>query len=199
MTGTLRRGAFGDALLAVPPRDRDVWVDAQLGLDPPPEDDATLPRGCVPYLPCPVDAVVRALALARVTADDVVVDVGSGVGRAALLVRALTGATVIGVEIQPALVRASREAIARAHADGVTILEGEATAIAQTLSDATVFFLYCPFSGARLERLLDAIAVHARARPIRLCAVDVPLPPRPWLVATSDIAADVVVYTSTPT
>ena len=141
---------------------------------------------------------MRALDLARVTESDVVVDVGSGAGRAALLVHALTGATVIGLEIQPALVRASREAIARAQADRVTILEGEATVLAETLTDATVFFLYCPFSGARLERLLDAIARHARAKRIRVCAVDVPLPPRPWLVATSDVAADVVVYASTP-
>lgn len=189
---------FREALLAVPPRDRDAWVDLQLGFETPPEDDATLPRGCVPYLPCAVDAVVRAVDLARITEGDVVVDVGSGVGRAALLVHALTGATVIGLEIQPALVRASREAIARARADRVTVLEGEATVLAEAMTDATVFFLYCPFSGARLERLLDALAPHASARSIRICAVDVPLPHRPWLVAASDVAADVVVYASTP-
>lgn len=196
MLRTFPRGSFREALLALPPRDRDAWVDAELGLETPPEDDATLPRGCVPYLPCAVDAVVRAIDLARVTEDDVVVDVGSGAGRAALLVHALTSATVIGLEIQPALVRASRAAIARAQTDRVTIVEGEATALVETLTDATVFFLYCPFSGARLERLLDAIARHARAKTIRVCAVDVPLPPRPWLVATSDVAADVVVYAS---
>lgn len=189
---------FREALLAVPPRDRDVWVDAQLGLGAAPGDDATLPRGCVPYLPCPVDAIVRGLAMAEVTADDVVVDVGSGVGRAALLVRQLTGATVVGLEIQPSLVRASRTAIARANVDRVTILEGEATALAATTTEASVFFLYCPFSGARIERLLDAIAPHAAARQIRVCTVDVPLPPRPWLIPASDVSADVVVFRSTP-
>src|SRR4030095_16570102 len=101
------------ALTAVAPLDRDAWVDLAFGLGPPPDDGPLLPRGGVPYLPCPVEALLGAVELAPVGAGDVFVDIGSGVGRAAAVVSLLTGACVVGVEVQPALVLAARELAAR--------------------------------------------------------------------------------------
>ena len=94
---------FRAALLDVPPAERDAWLDRLLGIDGLPDDDPALPRGCVPYLPCAVDAVLRVVDLAALTAADVVVDVGAGVGRAAALLHLLTGAAIVGIELQPAL------------------------------------------------------------------------------------------------
>lgn len=170
--------AFRAALMAVARDERDAWLDAVLGLDELPPDDPALPRGCVPYLPAPVDAL---LAVAEeLTADDVFVDVGCGVGRALALVHLLTGARAVGLEIQPALVAAARGLAGRVGAERIEVIEGDAELALTHAADATVFFLYCPFSGARLERFLDRLALIAPGRALRLCALDVPLPARPW-------------------
>src|SRR5262245_38846377 len=74
---------FKAALTSVPAADRDAWLDRALGIEEVPDHGGDLPRGCVPYVPCRVDALIRALELAEVRASDVFVDVGSGVGRTA--------------------------------------------------------------------------------------------------------------------
>lgn len=40
------------------------------------------------------------------------------------------------------------------------------------MADGAVFFSYCPFSDARLDRTLDVLEGIARQRPIRVCCVD---------------------------
>jgi hypothetical protein len=60
-----------------------------------------------------------------------------------------------------------------------------------------VFFLYCPFSGGRLEQLLDDLEPIARTRRIRVCTVDLPLPARAWLTLVSPPSLDIAVYRST--
>lgn len=186
LRATLERGAhdpvaFRAALLAVPTLDRDAWLDVVLGLGELPDDGPALPRDGVAYLPCPVDDVLRVVEQARVGAEDVFVDVGAGVGRATALVQLLTGAATVGLEVQPELVAAAREHAARLRLGRTEFLEGDAAALVGGLQRGTVFFLYCPFSGERLERLLDALEAHARARPFRVACVDLPLPARPWL------------------
>jgi SAM-dependent methyltransferase len=185
------------ALTRVPPAERDAWLDLVLGLDSIPGDGPELPRGCVPYLPCPVDALLRMVEHAGVQASDVFVDVGAGVGRAAALVHLLTGAAAIGIEIQPALVRASRDLTARLGGLRFSPIEGDAVQLTGSIAIASVFFLYCPFSGDRLETILNDIEPIARTRPIRVCCVDLPLPPRPWLTLASPPSGGLAVYRST--
>jgi hypothetical protein len=189
--------AFRSALTRVPPTERDGWVDLVFGLDPPPDDGPALPRGCVPYLPCSVDALLRVVDLAGVHAGDVFVDVGSGVGRSALLVHLLTGAAAIGLEIQPELVSASRALTTRLNLPRFSPVQGDATELTGLITIGSVFFFYCPFSGGRLEKVVDDLEAIARTRPIRVCCVDVPLPVRPWLALASPPSADVTVHRST--
>ena len=77
--GSCPPAQFRDELLNVPAIDRDAWVDVVLGLDELPADGPELPTGCVPYLPCAVDVLVRIADLVPVCVDDVFVDIGSGV------------------------------------------------------------------------------------------------------------------------
>lgn len=174
--------AFRAALLAVSELSRDAWVDAVLGIGELPDDGDDLPRDGVPYLPCPVDAILRAVDAANVRADDVLVDVGSGVGRAAALVHLLTGARVIGIEVQRGLVEASRAMLQRLGEVPVSIVEGDATELVARMSDATVFFLYCPFGAARVAALLARMEPLSRTRALRIATIDLPLPETPWLV-----------------
>lgn len=177
------------ALTAIPPRDRDAWVDRLLQLEEVPDDGPELPRGAVPYLPCAIDTVLRAIDLACVTETDHFVDVGAGIGRVATIVHLLTGASTLGLEIQPQLAHAARELSRRLRLDRVTTVEGDAH-----LTEGSVFFLYCPFSGDRLNTFLDEL--ERVPRPIRLCCVDLPIPSRPWLSLLAE-SQDVTVFTST--
>ena len=189
---------FCAALLGVPAVARDACVDSAFGLGALPDDGPALPGGCVPYLPCSVDALLRLVEHAPVRASDRFVDVGAGVGRAAALVHLLTGAAAVGIEVQPALVAAARELATRLDLPGVSFVEGDAGRLATALTAGSVFLLYCPFSGDRLVKLLAGLAPIARTREIRVCCVDLPLPPCPWLTLAPPLAPDLAIYRSTP-
>ena len=189
--------ALRAALTRVPPLDRDAWVDVVFSLDSVPDDGPELPPGCVPYLPCPVGALLEMIDLAPIDHHDVFVDVGCGVGRAAVLVHLLTGATAFGLEIQPALVDSARALKERAGCERLTLIEGDAVHLAGTVATGSVFFLFCPFSGARLESVLDSLEPIAKARTISICSVDLPLPHRDWLALRTSPTRSLTVYQST--
>ncbi len=189
--------AFLAELRSVPTASRDAWVDVVLDLRELPDDGPELPRGCVPYIPCPVDTLLRIVEHAHVRASDVFVDVGAGIGRAAALVHLLTGASVIAVEIQSELVGAARDLVARLSLSRVACVQGDAAELSRVLSVGTVFFLYCPFSGERLTRVLADLEDVARTRTIRICTVDLPLPPCSWLSLEAEPSGDLAIYRST--
>lgn len=187
--------SFREALTRIPWTERDAWVDRTFGLDGLPDDGPDLPRGCTPYLPSPVNTVLQMIEVAKIGARDVFVDVGSGIGRATTLVHLLTGASAIGLEIQPELVRTARNLAARLELPRVSTIEGDAVRLTRDMTTGSVFFLYCPFSGDRLHRVMDHLASMAQTRPIRVCSVDLPLPVRPWLVPVSE-SGSLAVYES---
>ena len=189
------RLAFRAALLSIPPDARDAWLDRVLDLGAPPDDGPELPRGCVPYLPCGVDALIEIVDSAEVGPTDVFVDVGSGVGRAMALVHLLTGAAVIGIEIQSGLVQAGRD-LARTVSSRISNVHGDAIELTGAIMIGSVFFLYCPFSGERLQQVLAELEAIAQTRPIRVCCVDVPLPACEWLAAEPAASGSVTVYRS---
>ncbi len=190
-------GVFRAALLDVPPAHRDAWFDMVMGLGELHDDGPELPRDCVPYLPCSVDTLLRVVDEAPVGPHDVFVDIGSGVGRAALLVHLLTGASAIGIEIQPSLVNEARRLAARLCVSRVPTVQGDAAELARSMTTGSVFFLYCPFGGERLGRLLDDLEPFARTRDLRVCSVDVPLPARAWLAPAPGHEGDLTIYRST--
>ena len=81
------------------------------------------------------------LALARVTRDDIVYDLGSGDGRIVVLAAQKYGARGVGIELDPKLVASSRQ-VARDVGldDRVTFIEGDL--FTASIGDATVVTLY---------------------------------------------------------
>jgi SAM-dependent methyltransferase len=196
--GLATPAVFRAELARVPPGDRDAWLDHVCELEGIPDDGPELPRGCVPYLPCSVATLLDMVAQAGVTHEDVFVDVGSGLGRATALTHLLTGASCIGLEIQPGLVHAARRLAARLRLTRFSVVQGDAAELTGFMTVGTVFFLYCPFSGNRLARVLDALEQIARTRQIRVCFVDLPVPSRGWLVPLSTSSAELTVCQSAP-
>ena len=188
--------AFRAALLGVPVGERDAWVDLVLGLDDLPSDGPALPAGGVPYLPCSVEVLLRVVDEAPVRSTDVFVDVGAGPGRAIALVHLLTGAGAVGLEIQPELVHAAHGLTARLGLSRIRCIEGDAAIVAAFMVVGSVFFLNCPFSGARLAKVLDDLEPIARTRPLRVCCVHLPLPPRSWLTREPGRGDELEIYRS---
>jgi SAM-dependent methyltransferase len=192
-TGALRGAALLALVRAVPYRDRDAWVDELLGLAPPPPDVADLPRGAVPYLPCGVDEIVAMVGELPLGPADELVDLGAGLGRVVVLAHLLSGARARGIEIQAPLVERARQLGAALALAAVSFVHADA---ADAALDGSVFFLYAPFGGDVLARVLRRLEGVARRRPIAIAAVGLELPDAAWLIARSTSSAALTLYES---
>lgn len=130
----------------------------------PSETAATWPF----WAPSHADAVAAALDLAAIEPGERFVDLGCGDGQV-LVAAAERGATVAGIEADPALVTEAREHLAEAGVDG-TVTDGDLFDPHLEL-DADVFFTY--LAPATLQRLLPALTRRAGAR---LVTVDFAVP-----------------------
>jgi hypothetical protein len=74
-----------------------------------------------------------------------------------------------------------RDLTARLLLSRISSLEGDAAKLAGYIPIGSVFFLYCPFGGERLARVLGDLEHIARTRELRVCCIDLPLPPSSWL------------------
>ena len=103
------------------------------------------------FVGTPQPVVTAMLKLAKVTADDVVYDLGSGDGRIVILAAQQYGARGVGIEIQPHLVETSRQVAREGAVEGrVTIIEGDF--FTTDISPATVVMMWLSRSvNARLE------------------------------------------------
>jgi len=95
----------------------------------------------VPFVPTPQDIVERMLELAEVKKGDVVYDLGSGDGRIVITAAKKYGVRAVGFEIDPALIKESRDNIRR---EGVANLAEirEQDILTVDLSPATVVTMY---------------------------------------------------------
>jgi protein-L-isoaspartate O-methyltransferase len=95
----------------------------------------------VPFITTPDDVVYRMLQLAETSADDVVMDLGSGDGRIVIAAAQKFGARGVGIELDGALVQKSRDNARRAGvADRVSFVQGDV--LASDISAASVVTVY---------------------------------------------------------
>ena len=125
------------------------------------------------YQPTPARHIFSLIRQAGIASEDVLLDLGSGLGHVPLLVAASTGACAIGIEFEPAYVASARSCAQKLNLDRVSFhLEDARDA---DLSTATVFYLYTPFTGYLLRAVLARLRaqveqrVKAAPRPIRIC------------------------------
>ena len=99
------------------------------------------PQKLVPYVPTAHEVVDRMLALAQVTKDDVVFDLGSGDGRIPIAAAKKYGAKGVGLDIDPDRIK---ESWVNAKAAGVEKLVDfrEQDVLKADISEATVVTLY---------------------------------------------------------
>ncbi len=125
------------------------------------------------YEPTPV-AQAEALLDASPLAPErtTFVDLGAGMGRVLLLAARRPFRAVIGVEISPALAEIARENLATAHdpqrvARDVKMVHADAAEYAFPRGDL-VIFMYNPFRGPVLDRVLANVRTTAKERKVTL-------------------------------
>jgi hypothetical protein len=193
-SGGLRGPALVERLLSVPYRDRDVWTDELLGLPEPPPDIPDLPRGAVPYLTAGVEEILTMVREAPLRSDDELVDLGSGLGRVVILAHLLSGARARGIEIQRPLVEGAIDCCRRLGLAGsLPFVHGDAAGVEL---DGSVFFLYSPFNGETLTRVMRRLEAVARRRPIVVCAVGLEFPTERWLQPRRTSSLSLTLYDS---
>lgn len=163
----------------------DVLVAGLLNVGPPPEPTAELAAETVAFQPAPARAV---LALADVLRpNDVLVDLGSGLGRVTILAALLAGCRARGIEREPAFCAYGERSAEALGVAGVAFTCADARRA--PLGDGSVFFLFSPFRGELLRTVLERIPRSARIVTRGPCTADVAR--LPWVVEAASGEATV--------
>lgn len=101
------------------------------------------------------------------TANDLFYDLGSGLGQVVMLVHLLTGVRAKGVEVEPAFCAFAQAQAQNLGLTGVEFINTDARAA--DYSDGTLFFMFTPFRGQLLQRVLERLQQVAHDHPIRIC------------------------------
>lgn len=147
---------------------RDELLDGVLQLSPPASTIAALPPEMVAYQPTPARHILALLARAQLSAGDVLLDFGSGLGHVPLLTSICTGAAAIGIEREPAYVACARAGASALQLSNVQFHCQDARTA--DLAPATLFYLYTPFVGAVLHDMLEILRRQSAGRSIRIAA-----------------------------
>jgi 16S rRNA A1518/A1519 N6-dimethyltransferase RsmA/KsgA/DIM1 with predicted DNA glycosylase/AP lyase activity len=143
------------------------------------------------YQPTPARHIFHMIAVTALTASDVLVDLGSGLGHVPLLVSTCTGASSVGIEVEASYVERARQCAQRLNLNRVAFIHQDARAA--DLSGGTIFYLYTPFTGSTLRCVLNLLRREAATRRIRICTYGPctsVIAEESWLVATAAPATD---------
>ena len=177
--------------LATPPRGLaytflDDLLTGVFQFDPPAQEARPLTPDSVFYQPTPARHIFRLISAAAITRADTLIDLGSGLGHVPLLVSICTGATSIGIELDPTWIASARSCADQLGLSSVSFVTQDAREA--NLSDGSVFYLYTPFTGLTLARILDSLRTQAKSHPIRICSFGpctVTIAQQPWLHPSS--------------
>lgn len=121
------------------------------------------------YQPTPVRHVLSMIKASALSREDVLVDLGSGLGHVSLLGSLLTGAESLGIEVESAYVASAQQCANGLHQSRVRFLNQDARTT--DLSRGTVFYLYTPFTGSILATVLERLRRESTTRAIRICTL----------------------------
>jgi hypothetical protein len=127
---------------------------------------AQLPE-TVAYQPTPARQILQLIRVCALSPSDTLVDLGSGLGHVPLLASILTRAQTIGVEFESAYVASAQQCAQSLELNRVRFIQEDARVA--DLSSGTVFYLFTPFTGSILARVLDRLRHESADRPIKIC------------------------------
>jgi hypothetical protein len=178
-SGGLRGEELLAWLAAHAPAERDTAIEHLLGIAHRPVAKDRLDADLIDYIPSGIAPIVRVVLDVPVAPEDVFVDLGAGLGKVAMVVHLLSGARTRGIELQADLVAGARTSAADLGLPHVSFELSDARDA--DLSDATVVFLYLPFTGATLSTVMQRLRAVAERRAIVLCTLGLDLRGFDWL------------------
>jgi SAM-dependent methyltransferase len=148
------------------------WVETD-ELEPG-RDAASAPHRS-PYRATKMRPLLKLLRRLDLPRECVFVDIGSGKGRVLLIAAQYGFRKVVGVEFSPALCVIARANIERFRAksklrSAVEVVEGDAAAY-QFAADDCVLFMFNPFDGYILTKVVRNLGDSLRKHPRRLCVI----------------------------
>jgi protein-L-isoaspartate O-methyltransferase len=163
--GSLSRTALRRLFDDMPRLERDHLVEEVLGIAYPPLEEPEPVPELIAYAPSGYDEIVHALDVTGLQPGDRFLDIGSGLGKAVMLAALLTGAISSGVERDPNLHALAQSAARSLNLDNARF--EQADALEMVMADVDVVFMYLPFTGTTLARVLRRLLEAGRARPAR--------------------------------
>lgn len=148
---------------------RDALISGVLQLPEPRGDIAALEKDMVFYQPTPARRIFDLLELCQLRDDDLLVDLGAGLGHVSLLTAICTPARSIGIEREPVYVQSATDAAAALALDRATFACRDLREA--DFGDGTVFYLYTPVTGALLKQVMAKLEHEASRRPIRIVSL----------------------------
>jgi hypothetical protein len=148
---------------------RDALISGVLQLPEPYGEIAALEKDMVFYQPTPARRIFDLLELCQLRKDDLLIDLGAGLGHVSLLTAICTPARSIGIERELAYVQSATGA---ATALGLECARFACEDLREAdFSNGTVFYLYTPVTGALLEQVMAKLEYEAMRRPIRITSL----------------------------
>ena len=147
----------------------DALVSGVLQFEEPASEIAELAPEMVFYQPTPARFIFDLIHCSALNEQDVLIDLGSGLGHVPLVASICTGARCIGIEIEGVYADCARRGAQALGLQRVTFIQQDVRSA--DLSEGTVFYLYTPFKGAVLRSVLDMLKHEASKREIRVCTL----------------------------
>ena len=144
----------------------DIFTNGLLSFLVMPDVTKDLEPEMVSYQKTPARIILELATKSHFTKEDVFFDLGSGLGQAAMLVNLLSGIPARGVEFEPAFCHYASACAIQLDLSNVTFINADARET--DYSEGTVFFMYTPFEGKMLQRVLEILKNESRARKIRI-------------------------------
>jgi hypothetical protein len=169
----------------------DFLLDGVFFSAPKPEPDRRPEYGMVRYEPTPASVILELTERIEFTTNDVFYDLGSGLGKVAMLVALLTGVDVCGVEYQTSFCAYAEEQSTGLGLERTRYLNADARDVAYV--DGTVFFLFNPFGGLIFDAVLDKLHGEAQKREIQFFSYgssSQPLSELAWLKPIKPVGTD---------
>lgn len=146
----------------------DVLLDGVFEVSGHPNQTRSPLPDMVHFEPTPARVVLDLIDHVRIGPDDVLYDIGSGLGRVVILVSLLAGIRAVGVEYQPEYHLYARQCADELRVTRAGFVNADARAV--DYADGTIFYLFTPFKGAMLGSVLEKLREEARSRRITICS-----------------------------
>lgn len=120
------------------------------------------------YVPAQYRRIIAALRHVNIGPDDVVVDLGCGLGRAVFAASWLGAKRAVGVEIDPPLVAKAQDSLRHSRLRHRDIQFVCAPAQTYSLADATLIFMFNPFGAGIMQGVLQQLEAALEKKPRKL-------------------------------